>query len=176
MTIFVAGIHGVGKTFLCQFYSESSGVLHESSSALIRREKATAEWSVDKKAVDIDENQIALNRSVHRILKTGTRLLLDGHFVLIDAQENLISLDVSVFQQLGLSGVILIEASEALIAKRLSDRDASKSVVDVQRFLKAERQQAENICKALSVPLEILFEPTPNDFSIVINKIFNIGM
>lgn len=48
MTVFVAGVHGVGKSYLCQNYALKYGVVHESASALIRRERSLAEWGLIK--------------------------------------------------------------------------------------------------------------------------------
>lgn len=174
MTVFVAGVHGVGKTYLCQQYARKNGVIHESASGLILKEKARADWSLDKKAAEINDNQIALTRGVQKILKLGVPLLLDGHFVLIDARGDLVSLAIDVFSGLGLSGVILIEAREQLIIDRIAERDSAKSAVDVRRFLELERAHAQFVCDSLSLPLHILHEPEIMDFSDSIGKVLNL--
>ncbi|OLU12789.1 hypothetical protein BVH01_20650 [Pseudomonas sp. PA1(2017)] len=94
MTVFVAGVHGVGKSYLCQQYALEYGVLHESSSGLIRQELSLAQWSADKKVKNVDANQLALRSAVNRINHQGLSLLLDGHFVLISSGSELIRLEV----------------------------------------------------------------------------------
>lgn len=165
MTVFVAGVHGVGKSYLCEKYAQAHDVIHESASSLIRKEKNQLNWSTDKKVVNVDDNQVALAAAVRRISEQGHSLLLDGHFVLIDPNSEFIRLPLSVFKDLNLTGVILIEASPEIIASRLSSRDDSKSTVDTALFLEAERAHAELICETLNLTLEILFQPTQEIFT-----------
>lgn len=108
MTVFVAGIHGVGKSFLCKQYVNDSSVVYESASGLIRKERARVNWSIDKKVAHIDDNQIALRAAVNRIITAGQSLLLDGHFVLINERSEFVALDSSVFQDIGITGVVLL--------------------------------------------------------------------
>ncbi|MWK60179.1 AAA family ATPase [Pseudomonas otitidis] len=173
MTVFVAGVHGVGKTHLCQQYASAFPVLHESASSLIQRERTQTAWSLDKRVVDVNDNQNALFRAVRRIALEGDSLLLDGHFVLISESAEFIKLDVQVFESLGLRGVVLLEASPEVIVSRLEKRDYSKSAVNIEDFIKAERNNAENICGALGLNLEILYEPDFEEFSRAVLSMFN---
>lgn len=173
MTVFVAGVHGVGKSYLCQHYASAFPVVHESASRLIRKEHAQANWSADKKVVDIDDNQVALCNAVQRITSEGASLLLDGHFVLINQISEFVPLGAVVFADLDLSGVVLLEAGPALIASRLSGRDSSKSAVDINLFLQAERAHAKAVCDALGIPLHILHEPDSEVFAQVVSVLFN---
>lgn len=173
MTVFVAGVHGVGKSYFCREYANHFSVVHESASSLIRKERAHADWSADKKVSDIDENQVALQRAVQRITKTGESLLLDGHFVLINEQSEFVPIDISVFRCLDLSGVVLLEARSELVASRLKDRDSESSAVDVDLFIKAERVHAKKVCEDLGLTLHILDEPKFADFSKVVESFFS---
>lgn len=173
MTVFVAGVHGVGKTFLCQQFAEDFPVLHESASGLIRKERALTDWSIDKRVVDVDDNQAALSRAVQRINSQGRLLLLDGHFVLINEKAEFVNLELPVFESLYLHGVVLLEANPQTIVKRLVERDASKSAVDIKSFIEAERNNAKFICDKLRIPLEILFEPDYEIFSQAVSALFN---
>ncbi|WP_108098445.1 ATP-binding protein [Pseudomonas sp. GV071] len=173
MTVFVAGIHGVGKSFLCQKYAENFPVTYESASGLIRRERAQAAWSNDKKVSQIDDNQLALKTAVQKIKKEGESLLLDGHFVLINEKSEFVALESSVFRDLGILGVILLEAAPDVIASRLEARDSSKSSVDIVGFLQKEREQARNICESLNVGLFILEQPGFAEFSRTASSIFD---
>lgn len=172
MTVFVAGVHGVGKSYLCQQYALEHGVLHESASGLIRQELSLAQWSADKKVQNVDANQQALRSAVNRLNDEGLSLLLDGHFVLINSGSELIRLDSSVFDGLSLTGVILIEAAPELISSRLAERDSQKSAVDVPTFMDAENSQAQSVCRSLGIPLKILSSPTHEEFSSVVSEFF----
>lgn len=172
MTVFVAGVHGVGKSYLCQQYALEHGVLHESASGLIQQELSQAQWSADKKVHNVDANQQALRSAVNRINDQGQSLLLDGHFVLISSGSKLICLDSSVFDGLSLTGVILIEAAPELISSRLVERDSQKSAVDIRTFMDAENAQAQAVCRSLGIPLKILSSPTYEEFSSVVSDFF----
>ncbi|WP_371369730.1 ATP-binding protein [Pseudomonas sp. QL9] len=174
MTVFVAGVHGVGKSYLCKKYASASLVVHESASGLIRKERSKENWSADKKVAEIDDNQAALNAAVRRILSDEKFLLLDGHFVLVNDNSEFVALDYSVFQGLAISGVVLIEANASIVASRMSKRDSLKRSIDIDLFLKAEREQAERVCKELCVPLHVLRQPDLEVFSRVVAGLFEV--
>ena len=175
MTVFVAGVHGVGKSFLCERYSNETSVVHESASGLIRKELAMADWSVDKKAKKIEENPLALRHAVQKIIKGGQALVLDGHFVLINADSNFVKLEASVFQGLEITGVVVLEADVNTIQSRLAARDSSKSAVDVGLFLEHERAQARKVCHELGVPFKVLYQPDFLEFSTVVTTFLKSG-
>jgi len=105
--IFLAGVHGVGKGFLGTPVANSMGITHLTASQLIREEKGQATWGNDKKTSDLDDNQLALIRAVAHRRLTHPGILLDGHFVLRNAQGVLTPLATTVFKELHLTGVIL---------------------------------------------------------------------
>lgn len=172
MTVFVAGVHGVGKSHLCKEYAESFSVVHASASGLIRKERSYVDWSLDKRVADIDDNQVALQRAVQRIISSGESLLLDGHFVLINKSSEFVPIDISVFDGLNLSGVVLLEARSELIMSRLLSRDSAVNAVEIDLFVQAEREHAKLVCDELGLALKILREPTFSDFSKAVEELF----
>jgi len=165
MNIFVAGIHGVGKTYLASRLPGNLGFLHTSASKLIREERALPEWNVDKTVSDIDANQLALAAAVRRHNQSGMALLLDGHFVLLDSEGRFVPLEVSVFESLSLRKVILIEEDLEVVAKRVGDRDALRRGNQwLADFISAERDHAAKICQSLALPLHVLFSASDTDF------------
>lgn len=176
MTVFVAGVHGVGKSFLCQQYANDFSVTYESASGLIRKERAQVDWNTDKRVGNIDGNQIALRAAVQRIITAGQSLLLDGHFVLINDKSEFVELESSVFQDIGITGVVILEADAEVIASRLAARDSSRSAVDIGLFLDRERAQAQYVCQELSVPLHILNQPDLSEFSKVVSQFFKVNL
>lgn len=166
MNIFIAGIHGVGKTFLASRAAHDAGMTHTSASKLIKEERALPSWSNDKRVVDVDENQIALAAAVRRHNVLGTRLLLDGHFVLLNSNNEMIRLEGEVFASLSLNGVILIEAEPLTIARRIEERDQRRAPIDhLQAFMKAERDHAQMVCAALHIPFALLDSPSSEEFA-----------
>jgi adenylate kinase len=166
MNIFVAGVHGVGKTYLAQQLPVEFGLVHTSASKLIKEERSMATWGTDKKVSDVDGNQLALAAAVSRHNKAGVRLLLDGHFVLRDASGQFVRLGADVFGALNLNAVILLEAAPHLIAERVLERDArEESIEELRLFLDAERAQAMLVCEVLGIGLTVASSPTAADFA-----------
>lgn len=165
MNLFVAGIHGVGKTFLASKLSADVGFLHTSASKLIKEELSLPEWGTEKRVSDVDRNQIALAAAVKRHNDSGTRLLLDGHFVLLDSEGKFVRLGAAVFHALNLDGVILLEADVPTIIDRVRRRDGKElDAAFIFDFLRAEREQAELICKELRITLHTLHSANPDGF------------
>ncbi|VVE49549.1 hypothetical protein PCO31111_04638 [Pandoraea communis] len=165
MTIFVAGMHGVGKTFLAKPACERLGLLHATASQLIREERGTASWGTDKRSNAIDENQRALIAAVSRVRATGRTLLLDGHFVLRGSDGEPVLLAPEVFRDLGCVGVVLLEAKVEQIAPRLRDRgDNSWTMQQIARFVAEESKHAEHVCSHLNLQYRKIESPTPECF------------
>ncbi|MGV7244756.1 ATP-binding protein [Caballeronia sp. M23-90] len=165
MTIFVAGMHGVGKTFLAKPASERLGLLHATASQLIRKERGAASWDANKRVDGIDENQRALVAAVSRIQATGRTLLLDGHFVLRGGDGEPVLLAPEVFRDLACVGVVLLEASVEQIALRLQARgDESWAFQQIARFIAEESKHAERVCSHLNIRYRKIESPTPRCF------------
>lgn len=166
MNIFVAGIHGVGKTYLAKRLPAQSGLMRTSASTLIKEERALPDWNADKRVADVDANQVALAQAVTRHNAAGTALLLDGHFVLLGQDGQFIPLGAEVFKALNLSAVVLIEAPPDVVAGRVTQRDyLHRSQTWLADFLARERAQAELVCAELNLPLTVLDAPSDTDFA-----------
>ena len=122
MTIFLAGAHGVGKTFLARTVAATQGLVHVTASELIRQERGRTTWTDDGCTDEVEKNQEALIAAMQRRASDLHGLLLDGHFVLRDAAGNLVRLGVDVFSRLEVRATILMEAPEQVIAGRLKER------------------------------------------------------
>jgi adenylate kinase len=165
MTILVAGMHGVGKTFLAKPASERLGLLHATASQLIRAERGAASWDTNKHVDGIDENQRALIAAVACIRATGRMLLLDGHFVLRGGDGEPVLLAPEVFRDLECLGVVLLEVSLEQIALRLRARgDNSWTLAQIARYTEEESKHAERVCSQLNIRYRKIESPTPRSF------------
>lgn len=163
MIIFIAGVHGVGKSFLCKNYSIKHSILHKSASQLIR-EFDSESISVNKQTKDINRNQEILTQAVNSIHTQNKSMLLDGHFILINTTGDFISINPIVFKNLNIDGIVLIENDQNVIEKRLSERDRGLVSFNIERMLTLEKEQALLVANSYSIPLEILFSPTQKAF------------
>lgn len=161
MTLFVGGIHAVGKTFALKPVCEELALRHATASQLIKEQRGLANWTISRQVDDIDENQRALVAAIRRIEKGGETVVLDGHFVLrrgINVHEEI---GMETFTQLMICGVILLEAPSAVIAARLLQRgDTTWLLGEIENFAQRELEHAEAVCRYLKVPLVRLSMPS----------------
>lgn len=104
--IFVGGIHGVGKTTICNNLSNELSIEHYSSSNLISM-LDSERIKQDKRVEDIQDNQNMLLEAIKYFLDKDTFYLLDGHFCLINSDNIIQKVPVKVFELLGIKGIIL---------------------------------------------------------------------
>lgn len=157
MTVFfVAGVHGVGKTTACSEVASRLSIGHYAASKLIREEKASAISANGKVVADLEANQQLLVAGVHRLLDTGHRFLLDGHFTLLTS-GGIEPIPVRVFEHLRLAGIVLFsDRPEAIVARALK-RDGTASSVDmVHHHQEQERAHAHDVALACNIPLFLL--------------------
>jgi len=154
-TIFVAGVHAVGKTTCCLAAVQQLGYPHFSASEIIRTEKLSAVPSGTKEVRDVDENQQLLIRGVDRILDRGQRyFLLDGHFTLLDTLQQVQTVDIAVFARLQIDGVVVYRDDPELIQTRLRERDHHAYDVKLIAMLQdAELTHAKTVSSTLQVPI-----------------------
>jgi len=155
--IFVAGIHGVGKTTGCKAVSEEFGIPHFSASQIIKGERSSAVDEKSKLVADVDENQRLLIRGVSRVLERG-RFLLDGHFTMRRKSDGGIeAIHVDVFRELNIGGVVLYTDDPEEISRRMHARDGVLLPVEMLRSHQdVEVAHAKFVATTLSLPLVIL--------------------
>ncbi len=165
MTILVAGVHGVGKTFTAKPAAKRLGFRYATASQLIREERGRATWTETRQVTQIDENQIALARAVRRILDGGEQLILDGHLVLRSSPNEHQPLAESVFLSLRCRRIIVLTAPIDVLLSRLRARgDETWTASELAAFSEAEIQHGKAIAAQLGIDVAILISPTPGDF------------
>lgn len=155
--IFVAGIHGVGKTTGCKAVAEELGIPHYTASQVIKGEKASAVAEQSKLVADINENQRLLIQGVSKLIEGG-RFLLDGHLTIRRESDGGIEpIPVDVFRHLRIEGIVTYTDVPSEIAKRMQLRDGVLPAVGLlQSHQDAEIAHAEHVAAALFVPLIVL--------------------
>lgn len=168
--VFVGGVHGVGKSTCCQQITARTGMQLFTASALIKAEKQSAIAVGSKAVVDPIGNQELLLRGVRNCMSPGQgRVLLDGHFTLLNAVGEIVVIDIDVFFRLGLEGVIVIRDDVAAICSRLRERDGQDwSISKISAQQDAEISQAHDVATKLCIPFLPITAFDVNDFEKVI--------
>jgi adenylate kinase len=157
VTVFVAGVHGAGKSTICRELARLLGALHATAGDLIRvNANATTEAAVGVKAVpNVDTNQQLLLRelAVYRGRNRGL-LLLDGHFVLLKPDGAIGKIPVAVYEAIAPVAVLLVEADAVTVHSRLLERDkTAPPVATITELAMQERAHSERVCGELKIPL-----------------------
>lgn len=172
MTIFVAGVHGAGKTFATKPACEKLGLMHATASQLIKQERGQATWDGAKLVSDVDQNQAALISAARRIRESGATLVLDGHFVLRRAPGTHERLPVDVFRELKCSSVLLIRSPVQVLLERLHARqDMSWTESELSEFSMAEDTHSAEVAEVLGLHLEILDSPSAQEVEIWLDRL-----
>ncbi|CAM4108421.1 hypothetical protein BZK40_21110 [Citrobacter portucalensis] len=171
MILFIAGAHAVGKSYLCGKFVENHNIAHHSASSLIAKGR-TENWGIDKKTDDAEENQKILIEQLTNFKKTEQDLLLDGHFVLLSKENKFIELNHSIFHDMEIDGIILVESDEDTILKRFIERKANISF-SPKEIMALERKNAIAVAKELKIPLVILNSPSKECFSEIVESILS---
>ena len=172
MTVFVAGIHGVGKTFLCAPVAKQLGIRHVTASQLIREERGLQSWCAEKRVSGVEENQSALISAANRLRSANKKLLLDGHFVLRLPNGEFNEIDTQVFRDLQIGAVLLLEAELDTVIERLKARgDTSWTASELQILAKREEERAYRVSSALDIPFRALHSPSERLFRDIVEVI-----
>lgn len=164
MTIFVAGVHGAGKTFATKPACQKLGLVHATASQLIKDERGQTSWDNAKVVSDVDQNQMALISAARRIRESGATLVIDGHFVLRRAPGSHERLAIDVFRALECSSVLLIRCPIPVLLERLHARqDSSWTEAEVTDFSKAEDAHSAEVAQVMGIPLKVLDSPTAQE-------------
>jgi len=174
MTIFVAGVHGAGKTFATKPACQKLGLVHATASQLIREERGQATWDGTKMVSDVDQNQAALISAARRIRESGATLVIDGHFMLRRAPGIHERLPIDVFRALECSSVLLIRSPVPVLLERLHARqDMSWTESELANFSAAEDAHSVEVAEVLGIPFRALDSPTALEVEIWLKRLSN---
>ena len=150
--IFVGGVHGVGKSTLCNSICTSMNATHHSASELISR-FGKVNHSTNKRVENIGKNQDVLITAINEYLATGQSYLLDGHFCLLNRNGEVVEIPFSTFGALSPVAIMVLFDDPIKIFTRLKERDKEKYDIDsLTSFQKKELDYSESIARKLDVP------------------------
>jgi adenylate kinase len=150
--IFVGGVHGVGKTSLCNKVCEELDIDHYSASDLIKKVK-NVKFPTNKHIKEIEENQDSLIIAVDNYINCKTVSLLDGHFCLLDSHGKVAEVPMATFLSLSPIAIIVLNDEPSKIYARIKARDGEESGVDgIVKFQESEIKYSKVVSEKLGVP------------------------
>lgn len=153
--IFMGGVHGVGKGTVCERVFSPAGYHCVTASELIAEQgKKTDD---NKRVSNVADNQSVLVDALEDKSRSYPRLLLDGHFTLINQKNMIEPIDVEVFRSMRINQLLLVKGKVEEIVSRLQVRDDSKWKASfIEKFQKEEEAHARYVAKELGVSLRII--------------------
>ena len=150
--IFIGGVHGVGKTTLCKKIESRFNIEHFSASNLIAKEKAEENLR-NKQVENITGNQDFLVTAINKYFKSETWYLLDGHFCLLNKNNEITKIPYSTYEGICPSAIIVLVDEPENIYTRLNLRDSIKHDLSLLRsFQEQEIDYADYIKDKLNIP------------------------
>lgn len=139
---FIGGIHGTGKTSICQLLSKRYNIPNYSSGILINKGK-----QIYKQVDKINDNQEILIKEIERLSDYHNNIILDGHYTLLDENNNIQYISDELFGNLNIKQMILLKCNVDIIYNRLKERDNidyDKNIL--LKLQKAEENYYNNLC------------------------------
>lgn len=165
--IFVGGIHGVGKSTVCQQICAILGINHLSASDLIKW--GTLQQEVNTKRVEnIQQTQDRLIIGLRDTIKTNQSYLLDGHYCLLGSNGVVNKVPQKTFEDIQPILLAIIISDTADIKRRLEARDNKTYDETLLTIMQDdELRYAKELSRALSIPLSI---GTPYDITDILTS------
>ena len=153
--VFLGGVHGVGKTTLCNEVFKPINFYCVTASSLIKEYGLAIQKN--KQVNNIEHNQVALIEQLNKEKKNYNKIALDGHFCLINNSNKIEPIEIGVFRDINPKILILLQDCPVKITKRLVGRDKNKwNTSLVEEFQNREQQHAQYISNMLNIPLHII--------------------
>jgi adenylate kinase len=167
---FIAGIHGVGKTTLCEKLKNDLNIAHYSASTIIKN-KLNLVKNIKKIAKNVDSNQPALIEALNNDINAN-EIILDGHFTLFTKNHEISKISVDVFEMMPIKIIFLLTCEPSEIIQRLSHRDKQKHpLLKIIELQEAEKKQALYVSDKLNIPLIEISTDQPLDYDYILKNI-----
>ena len=162
-TIFVAGIYGVGKDYLCDKISKLLSINKYSASQLITNVNKE-NYLRDKNVKDVSNNQIILINEVNEILKTQKSIILTGHLCILNKDMSIEVLPQNVFRNLNITHMVLLKNKPNIIKNNLMNRDKKNYNKElIEEFQKKEEEMFSCVVNELRIKnltIDLMYDNT----------------
>lgn len=151
--IFVGGIHCVGKTTFSRKIKESIPLIETLSCSEVLKWENPSKKNVE----DIESNQNRLIANLVEIIDIDKPYLLDGHFCLLDRNNNVERIGIDTFRDINPEMIILLTEDIDVIQKRLQERDNREYSIEIlENFDSEETKYAREVAQLIGVSIHII--------------------
>jgi adenylate kinase len=159
--VFVGGVHGVGKSYLCHRIVESFKVEHITASQLIGQ---YVKHRPDKSVADVKNNQYILSEELRKLKSSQEIIILDGHFCLFNTSLGIEDIPLETFKSISPFAIFVLTDVVESIVERLVERDSNHyNKALIEELQSREIDRAKFISSKLNIPLKILEKSKSQD-------------
>lgn len=152
--IFLGGVHGTGKTTYSNEILSAYGYNCVSASELIRQYKG--EVNINKTVSKIEDNQMILLSAIKKYQKENYKVVIDGHFCIINAKGLPENISIEVFKEMKPELLLLAEIPSEQLQKNLNKREEMRISVSLNDFVLQEHKQADLVSKEIGIPMKVI--------------------
>lgn len=161
--IFVGGIHGVGKSTICQKLVSDLNINYLSASEVLKWADLNTDKK-NKKVSDIPQTQNRLISGLTNIITQDNYYILDGHFCLFNKEGIVTKIPLETFIAISPIYLIIVIDDIADIVIALEKRDEKAYDFDtLAQMQNLEIEYAHEISQKLNIPL---FEFNKNNYAL----------
>lgn len=158
---FIGGIHGSGKGTTAQQILSITNLIHLEASKVLKWEEISLKEN--KRVEDINITQNILIKNLQHIVDRNKIYLLDGHYCLINNQEQVERIDVDTFEKINPISLSIKIDNPQEIKTRLEHRDSKNyDIKFLEYFQNEEIKYAQFLSQHLKKPLFILNDNLEN--------------
>lgn len=153
--VFVGGVHGSGKSTLAAQFIAPYGYAAITASELIKK------WggilNSNKIVSDVKSNQERLMNGLISVREKHLRVVLDGHFCLLDSRGKITKIPLDVYKSISPNVIIYTTASKEAVEQRLMNRETPlKMSCGLEKYMKVEESYAREVSNVLGVPFFLI--------------------
>lgn len=151
--IFLGGIHAVGKSFFASCVKSNNDKIQVLSCSDVLKWKDPKE----KEVTNVVANQDLLIANLKKIVDIDQPYLLDGHFCLMNKENEIEKVPLHIFESINPAFIILLYEDIDIVAKRLFERDGKEYDIEkLENLQKMEKEWATDVADVLSIPISII--------------------
>lgn len=171
--IFVGGIHGVGKSTVCQQICNKCNIEYLSASKLIKWSELS-EDTKNKKVENLSFTQDRLIVGLRNAVQENKTYILDGHYCLLNKSNDIEKVSFETFKKISPKMFVIFVRDVNEIKKQLEERDSKPYDVNfLERFQNNEIKYAQYLSELMNIPLIILEGSDYSEFITLLNQDFS---
>ena len=153
--VFVAGVYGVGKSYLCNAISYEIGLPFYSAGDLIA-ERNGEMYGRNKKVIDKDHNQELLIKCIEEKISKND-IILAGHMCVFDNTGAISKIDLKQLEKMHIINLILLTADINRVYSNLLMRDSvAYSIKMLEKLMRLESEHFNALARRLRIPANII--------------------